>query len=57
MQSNFVDSIAEDRCRPTAARNEDSQFRLSVSAVFCSLTMPITWPAYTIKHLFYMLNS
>ena len=26
MQSNFVDSIAEARCRPTAARNEDSQF-------------------------------
>ena len=26
MQSNFVDSIAEGRCRPTAARNEDSQF-------------------------------
>jgi hypothetical protein len=26
MQSNFVDSIAEGRCRPTAPRNEDSQF-------------------------------
>jgi hypothetical protein len=24
-QSNFVDPIAEGRCRPTAARNEDSQ--------------------------------
>jgi hypothetical protein len=43
MQSDFVDSIAEGRCRPTAARNEDSQFgSWFVLGLYLSIrTMPI----------------
>jgi hypothetical protein len=53
MQSNFVDSIAEGRCRPTAARNEDSHFgSWSVRGVLSSRTMPIVMDGYSIKRVF-----
>ena len=36
-QSNFVDSMAEDRCQPTAARNEDSKLALYSGAARFSM--------------------
>jgi hypothetical protein len=55
MQSNFVDSIAEGRCRPTAARNDDSQSAicLCLRVVLSSRTLRlVTTKRYSIESSF-----